>query len=122
MSFIKKIEDDYTKGIITLKEISKLRVEYHNASSETQIEMDLANEEEKSEQEKSLNPKKIDFKKASEGWVIVGFILSVLGGWGGLIIGINYLGGNYNDKTKIKGVVMVVICIMMWAIMWNSQP
>jgi len=117
MSFIKKIEDDYTKGIITLKEISKLRVEYHNASSETQIEMDLANEE-----EKSLNPKKIDFKKASEGWVIVGFILSVLGGWGGLIIGINYLGGNYNDKTKIKGLLMVVISIMMWAIMLNSQP
>jgi len=78
MSFIKKIEDDYTKGIITLKEISKLRVEYSNASRETQIQMDIANEEEKSEQEKSLNPKKIDFKKARQGWVINKKILRII--------------------------------------------
>tara|TARA_B110000971_G_C19864680_1_gene433294 strand:- start:515 stop:877 length:363 start_codon:yes stop_codon:yes gene_type:complete len=120
MSYIKKIEDDYVKGVITLKEISKLRVEYRNASREIQREMDLANAEEKSEQEKSLNPKKIDFKKASQGWVIVGFIASVLGGWGGLILGINYIQGNYNETTKIKGVAMVVICIVMWTIRWNS--
>ena len=63
MSYVKKLEDDYNKGIITLKELSELRVEYSNASRETQIQMDIANEEEKSEQEKSLNPKKLILKR-----------------------------------------------------------
>ena len=40
MSYIKKIEDDYNKGLITLVEISKLREQYKKATKEEKEVMD----------------------------------------------------------------------------------
>ena len=134
MSYITKLEDDYGKGIITLKEISKLRDEYSKASKEEQNEMDneyktepttdaLAgfsdenNEDKKSEQDNSERIEQSNIKEASEGWIVAGFILSVLGGWGGLVIGANYVRGNYNKETKNKGWIMIVIGIVMRGIL-----
>lgn len=46
MSYIKKIESDYNKNIISLKEISKLRENYNSLPLEKQRELDKEFEEE----------------------------------------------------------------------------
>ena len=70
----------------------------------------------KSDQKKSEKMKQSNFKEASEGWILAGIIFSVLGGWGGLVIGANYVRGNYNKQTKKKGWIMIVIGIVMMVI------
>ena len=71
------------------------------------------NEGIKSDQKKSEKMKQSNFKEASEGWILAGIIFSVLGGWGGLVIGANYVRGNYNKQTKNKGWIMIVIGIVV---------
>ena len=78
---------------------------------------DENNEDKKSEQDNSERIEQSNIKEASEGWIVAGFILSVLGGWGGLVIGANYVRGNYNKETKNKGWIMIVIGIVMRGIL-----
>ena len=47
------------------------------------------------------------------GWIIFGFILSFMGGWGGLAFGINYLKSKYDSNTRIIGVIMILLSIIM---------
>lgn len=73
-------------------------------------------------EEKKQKPKKneiLGLKKASQGWIIAGFIFSLLGGPLGIAIGFNYAFGNYNKETKTIGWVMAIIGIFSLAI-WKS--
>lgn len=58
-------------------------------------------------------------KTASIGWIIAGFIFSILGGYLGLIIGFNYAYGNYNKETKRLGWVIAILGIIS-AVIWRS--
>lgn len=59
-------------------------------------------------------------KKGSTGWIIAGFIFSILGGFLGVIIGGNYAFGKYHKETKTIGWVMIIIGIFSTAI-WKSM-
>lgn len=54
MSYIKKIESDYSKGNITLDEITELRKKYQNASDFGKNQMDEAHAEQQDTIEKEL--------------------------------------------------------------------
>jgi hypothetical protein len=54
------------------------------------------------------------------GWIIVGFIISLLGGFGGLLFGFNYIKKKYDSSTRTIGAIMIVISIIMMAI-WRSR-
>ena len=70
---------------------------------------------------KSVNSKvEKTYKEASQGWIIAGFIFSILGGFGGMIVGANYAFGNYKKETKVIGWVMLVLGIFSRAI-WQSS-
>jgi hypothetical protein len=60
---------------------------------------------------------KSEFKVASQGWIIAGFIFSFLGGWIGLAIGINYVKGKYNKDTKQFGWIMIIISLVVRAVL-----
>jgi hypothetical protein len=63
------------------------------------------------------SPTNIGLKKASQGWIIAGFVFSVLGGWLGIVMGFNYAFGRYDQDTKTLGWVMAVvgfISIILW--------
>ena len=60
------------------------------------------------------------YKEASQGWIIAGFIFSILGGYGGIIVGANYAFGNYKKETKVLGWVMLILGIFSRAI-WQSS-
>jgi hypothetical protein len=47
------------------------------------------------------------------GWIILGFVFCILGGWGGLLFGINYVKKKYNSNTRIIGVIMIILSIIM---------
>jgi len=48
-------------------------------------------------------------KIGSQGWIIAGFVFSVLGGYIGIIMGFNYAFGKYDKKTKRLGWIMVAV-------------
>lgn len=63
--------------------------------------------------ENDSSVKKTDYKKASKGWIIAGFIFAFLGGYFGTCIGLNYLFGKYDSKTKTIGGLMTLISLIM---------
>lgn len=82
---------------------------------------DSVKTETKNEEKKQI-PKNVEIpglKKASQGWIIAGFIFSFLGGWGGIAIGFNYAFGKYKKETKKLGWVMALIGFFSMAI-WKS--
>jgi hypothetical protein len=82
---------------------------------------DSVKTETKNEEKKQI-PKNVEIpglKKASQGWIIAGFIFSFLGGWGGIAIGFNYAFGKYKKETKTLGWVMALIGFFSMAI-WKS--
>lgn len=56
-----------------------------------------------------LNEPPNEYKIASKGWIYTGFILVLLGGFGGIIIGLNYAMGKYNKETKRIGWIMTIL-------------
>ena len=60
-----------------------------------------------------------EFKKASNGWIIFGFIFSFLGGLIGMGMGFHYALGKYDKDTKQIGWIMVVISFV-FMIFWKS--
>ena len=95
-----------TEKDIKLKSIPKPRLESkHNQSFD---------------KKENIKDKKLGLKKASIGWVIVGFILSILGGWIGVAMGFSYAFGKYDSDTKAMGWGMAVIGIISLAI-WKSM-
>jgi len=82
---------------------------------------DSVKTETKNEEKKQI-PKNVEIpglKKASQGWIIAGFIFSFLGGWGGIAIGFNYAFGKYKKETKTLGWVMAIIGFFSMVI-WKS--
>ena len=57
-----------------------------------------------------------EFKKASTGWLVFGFIFSFLGGLIGLGMGFHYAFGKYDKNTKTTGWIMVVISFIFMSI------
>lgn len=66
-----------------------------------------------------MEKQETNYKVASNGWIIAGFIFSILGGLLGMLIGIILLSGNYDKATKQKGLAMVVIGIV-GSILWRA--
>ena len=62
------------------------------------------------EEEKDMMEQK-GLSKASPGWVMCGFIFSILGGWIGFLFGLRYAFGNYDSETKRTGWIMISIGI-----------
>jgi hypothetical protein len=121
MSYLKKLESDYNDGVISLNEITELRNKYRNASKEEKNEMDRTYEniitiDEHESSEKEFLAKK-PLKEASQGWIIAGFVFSILGGYGGLALGANYAFGRYDDETNKKGLIMIGLSLIMRAVL-----
>jgi len=57
-----------------------------------------------------------NIKKADEVWVVLGFIFSLLGGLIGIVIGINYIKGNYDKETKKKGWIITILGLIIFGI------
>lgn len=70
-------------------------------------------------QESAQKHTRPDLKEASQGWIIAGFIFSLLGGYLGLIIGFNYAFGRYKSETKTLGWIMAILGIFS-AVIWRS--
>lgn len=79
-------------------------------------EADVKIEETDQSQQTSTNA---GLKEASQGWIIAGFIFSILGGYLGVIIGFNYAFGKYKKETKRLGWIMAILGIFSAAI-WKS--
>ena len=58
-------------------------------------------------------------KEASQGWIFAGYILSLLGGYLGIVIGLNYIFGNYKKEVKLAGWIMTILGIIS-ATLWKS--
>ena len=54
-----------------------------------------------------------NYKEASQFWIVIGFIFSVLGGWIGFGFGLNYTLGNYKKEVKKNGQVMIIIGVVV---------
>jgi hypothetical protein len=90
--------------------------------SEIKQDSELIEKSEIRFEEKKPTTKKFDtsgLKKASQGWIIAGFIFSFLGGYLGIAIGFNYAFGNYRKETKGLGWIMGIIGIFSLVI-WKS--
>ena len=70
-------------------------------------------------QENFQKPLKIGLKEASRGWLIAGFVFSILGGYLGVIIVFNYAFGKYKEETKRLGWLMAILGIFSAAI-WRA--
>jgi hypothetical protein len=72
---------------------------------------------------KNVDPRKpslpLGLKVASQGGIVAGFIFVILGGWLGIVIGINYARGNYNKETKRLGWALVILGWLSISI-WRS--
>jgi len=113
--------DDWTKAS-DLIEMTPILELIPPSFSEIKQDSNLIEKTEINFEEKKQTPKKseiIGLKKASQGWIIAGFIFSFLGGFLGIAIGFNYAFGNYKKETKTLGWVMAVIGIFSLAI-WKS--
>ena len=62
------------------------------------------------------------YKEASSGWIIAGFIFAVLGGWGGMALGINYISGNYKKEVKQQGWIMLIISVITRVLLPELMP
>lgn len=54
-----------------------------------------------------------EMKNGDNMWITFGFIFAFLGGVLGIGMGINYITGNYDKNTKIKGWIMAIIGFIM---------
>ena len=79
---------------------------------ETSPKKDLKEEEIFEEEAQQNKNNSSTYKEASSGWIIAGFIFAVLGGWGGMVLGINYIGGNYKKEVKQQGWIMLIISVI----------
>lgn len=70
----------------------------------------VSNEIESNEIESNNIDPKLD---GEIGWIILGFVFCILGGWGGLLFGFNYVKKKYNSNTRIIGVIMIITSIIM---------
>jgi len=63
-------------------------------------------------------------KKANPIWVVVGFIIALLGGYIGMVVGTifgaNYIFGNYDKKTITIGWIMLIVSLTFPWIILNS--
>ncbi|MDC8001533.1 GYF domain-containing protein [Aequorivita todarodis] len=113
--------DDWTKAG-DLNEMIPILELNPPSFSEIKQDSELIEKPEIQFEEKNQTFKKVEtlgLKKASQGWIIAGFIFSFLGGFLGIAIGFNYAFGNYKKETKTLGWVMAVIGIFSLAI-WKS--
>ena len=69
--------------------------------------------ERKMSKEKIKNVEEVPKKIASKGWIIAGFIFSLLGGYFGAAMGANYAFGKYDKKTKTLGYIMILLSAIM---------
>ena len=76
-------------------------------------------EESLPKQESTQKRTQLGLKEASQGWIIAGFIFSILGGYLGVIIGFNYAFGKYKSETKRLGWIMAILGIFSSAT-WRS--
>ena len=108
---------------------SKKEENTQNLSDESEIKEDDISkvfDEEKLWEDRKKNDKDVkisetenQLKEASNGWIIAGFIFSLLGGYLGVIIGFRYAFGNYKRETKTLGWIMAIIGIFSASI-WRS--
>ena len=113
--------DDWTKASDS-KEMTPILELIPPSFSEIKQDSNLIEKTEINFEEKEQTPKKVEIsglKKASEGWIIAGFIFSFLGGFFGIVIGFNYALGNYKKETKNLGWLMAAIGFFSIAI-WRS--
>ena len=67
--------------------------------------------------ENNQNDVTIGLKEASKVWMILGFIFAVLGGYLGIVFGLNYAFGNYTKGTKRLGWIIVILGFISSAIL-----
>ena len=113
--------DDWTKAS-DLDEMTPILELKPPSFSEIKQDSELIGKSEIRFEEKKPSTKKSDtsgLKKASQGWIIAGFIFSFLGGYLGIAIGFSYAFGNYSKETKGLGWIMGIIGIFSLVI-WKS--
>jgi hypothetical protein len=111
------------------KKLAKLFIHCYHWKTSTKVPNGFFKEIDSQEIENSLkknNIKNVINEKITEtsikidgeaGWIILGFILSFLGGWGGLLFGFNYIKSKYNSNTRIIGGIMIFVSIIMRAVL-----
>jgi hypothetical protein len=101
---------------------SKKEENTQNLSDKSEIiEDDITEVFDEEKNDKNINTFEPEnqLKEASNGWIIAGFIFSLLGGYLGVIIGFRYAFGNYKRETKTLGWIMAIIGIFSAGI-WRS--
>ena len=68
-------------------------------------------------QDCDASPTQPVLKEGSRGWIIAGFILTILGGALGLVIGFNYAFGYYNKRTKKLGWAMILLFALLFVVL-----
>lgn len=101
---------DWTKAI----EVDEIKLHLENRPPDVMVQNDNPSQKIKGDPDISV---KSEFKVASQGWIVAGFIFSFLGGWLGLAIGIKYVRGNYDKDTKQWGWIMIIISIIVRALL-----
>lgn len=106
------------ENIDELKEIIELNPPpFINKNSEVIISKVNNNDENKIGAKKLAPP---ILKEANQVWIIAGFIFVILGGYLGVMIGLNYAFGNYNKNVQRQGWLMTVLGVLS-SILWRLK-
>ena len=62
---------------------------------------------------------RVGIKEPSQVWIVMGFIFALLGGFIGIIMGLNYAYGKYDNRTKNIGWIMAVVGFFSMSI-WKA--
>ena len=100
-------------GFLIINKNSQL-IDFKTHGEENNRELELA---QSFTEEKNVEKKNEIKIEGDVGWIIFGFILCFLGGWGGLIFGFNYSKRKYVSNTRIIGGIMIFLSIIMRAIL-----
>ena len=102
--------------MIPILELHPPPIKSYDANSKSPDMLSISEKESSFDKESNT---KHEPKKASEGWIIAGFIFSLLGGYLGMVMGFNYAFGKYKKETKQLGWIMVIIGFLS-GIVWRS--
>ena len=97
-------------GIYYANKAIKTHQENSPFKKESQTAIELEKVQSVSTTEPSEHTEEVsDLKKAGDGYIILGFAFSMLGGYLGMCMGFNYAWGKYDKKTKRLGWAMIII-------------
>ena len=124
---INKVKDSVSKSFSKEKVNHTIKDDNGKSESESSLNSDSNNSETKKNDDLNFIEKnvrawdkfitfnydeKTKYKIPNNSWIIAGFVFAIIGGYVGVAFGANYRYGGYDDKTRKKGLIMLIISLL----------